>query len=133
MITAVDTNILLDVLTDDPKYADSSESTLESAYDEGALVISEVVYAELAPGFENQSQLESVLRDFNIRLVTSGSDVAYLAGTKWSEYRKSGGTRTRLLADFLIGAHAQLRAERFLTRDRGFYRSYFADLVLLEP
>lgn len=133
MITAVDTNILLDVLLNDPAHADSSEGVLEQAYDEGALVISEVVYAELAPRFQNQSQLDRVLQELNVDMVAAGADVAFLAGKKWSEYRRSGGTRARLLADFLIGAHAQLRAERFLTRDRGFYRSYFADLVLLEP
>jgi len=132
MISAVDTSVLLDVITNDPAHADSSQKLLERAYNEGALVISDVVYAELAPQFDAQADLEAVLQSLNIQLVESGADVAYLAGRKWAEYRKAGGGRARLLADFMVGAHAQLRAERLLTRDRGFYRSYFPELQLLQ-
>jgi predicted nucleic acid-binding protein len=59
------------------------------------------------------------------------ADIAFLAGEKWSFYRKSGGTRKRIISDFLIGAHALIKAERFLTRDRGFYQSYFPELQIL--
>jgi predicted nucleic acid-binding protein len=61
------------------------------------------------------------------------TEVAYLAGKKWGLYRKSGGTRKRIITDFLIGAHAVTKAERFLTRDRGFYKSYFPALKILSP
>jgi len=133
MITAVDTNVMIDLLTDDPVHGKSSRQLMVEAYDEGALVISEIVYAELAPQFASQSELDSVLRRLGIRRIQSGFEVAFLAGTKWAEYRRSGGTRARMVADFLIGAHAQRHADRLLTRDRGFYRSYFADLELLGP
>lgn len=132
MITAIDTNVMIDLLTDDPVHGESSRQLLIDAYDEGGLVICEVVYAELAPQFDSQSALDSVLKQLGIRRIQGGFDVAYRAGAKWSEYRRSGGTRTRMIADFLIGAHASMHAGRLLTRDRGFYRSYFADLDLLE-
>lgn len=132
MITAVDTSVLLDVIMADPSHGPSSRERLKKAYDDGALVISDVVYAELAPQYASRETEDAALREFGIRLVTSGADVAYLAGCKWGDYRKAGGTRVRLLADFLIGAHAKIHAERLLTRDRGFYRQYFADLQLLE-
>ena len=132
MITAVDTSVLLDVIMADPVHGPSSRERLKKAYDDGALIVSDVVYAELAPQFASREDEDAALIEFSIRLVTSGADVAYLAGQKWGQYRKAGGTRTRLLADFLIGAHARVHAERLLTRDRGFYRQYFSDLPLLE-
>ena len=132
MISAVDSNILIDLIADDPTNADSAQTVLERAYDEGAIVISEIVYAEIAPQFDSRHDLDAVLERLHIRLVSSGADVAFLAGQKWGQYRKAGGSRTRLLADFLIGAHAKVHAERLVTRDRGFYREYFADLRLLE-
>lgn len=132
MITAVDTSVLLDVIMADPVHGPSSRKRLKKAYDEGALIVSDVVYAELAPQFASRRDEDAALIAFGIRLVTSGADVAFLAGQKWGDYRKAGGTRTRLLADFLIGAHAKVHAERLVTRDRGFYRQYFADLELLE-
>lgn len=131
MISAIDTSVLLDVITDDPARAETSQKLLERAYDEGILVISEVTYAELAPQFDARQDLNAVLARFEIELLDGGADVAHLAGRKWAEYKKSGGP-ARLLADFMVGAHAQLRADRLLTRDRGFYRSYFPELRLLE-
>jgi predicted nucleic acid-binding protein len=132
MITAVDTSVLLDVIMADPVHGPSSRERLKKAYDDGALIVSDVVYAELAPQFASREDEDAALIEIGIRLVTSGADVAFLAGQKWGEYRKAGGSRTRLLADFLIGAHAKVHAERLVTRDRGFYREYFADLRLLE-
>lgn len=133
MISAVDSNILLDIITEDPVHGVRSRELLRQALNDGALLICDVVYAEVSPAFDSRAKIDSLLTKLDIALVGSGSKVAFLAGRKWWEYRRSGGTRARLLADFLIGAHAQVHAERFLTRDRGFYRSYFTDLVLLEP
>lgn len=133
MISAVDSCIILDFLGADPIHGVRSRELLRQALNDGALIISDVVYAEIAPQFDSQAELNAALNRLDIALVDNGADVAFLAGQKWGQYRRSGGTRARLLADFLIGAHAQTHAERFLTRDRGFYRSYFTDLVLLEP
>lgn len=133
MITALDTSVLLDVFTNDPSHVASSRTLLQEAYDDGHLIICDVVYAELAPNFESQRELDLKLSDLQIQYLGSTPEVAWLAGQKWKHYRKSGGPRTRLLADFLSGAHAQTCAGRLLTRDRGFYRNYFAELEILEP
>ena len=130
MITAVDTNILLDIFFPDKKFASDSSKLLRLAYDEGALVICDIVYAELVPQFEKRSMLDSTLTTINVSLSSVDKDVAFIAGERWKEYRESGGKRERIITDFLIGAHAMIKAERFLTRDRGFYKSYFPDLKI---
>ena len=131
MRTAVDTNILLDTFIPDKDFSDASSGLLKRAYDEGALLISEIVYAELVPQFGDRRKLDDALDILNVRLSPTDADVAFLAGERWGLYRKSGGKRERIITDFLIGAHAFLKADRFLTRDRGFYASYFAELNLL--
>ena len=131
MITAVDTNILLDVFLPDKAFVSNSSKLLKSAYDEGALIICDIVYAELVPQFGERSLLDRTLSTINVSLSSLDIDVAFLAGERWKAYRQSGGKRKRIITDFLIGAHAMIKAERFLTRDRGFYKSYFADLQLL--
>ena len=131
MRTAVDTNILLDIFIPDKQFSDSSSTLLKTAYDEGAIIISDIVYAELVPQFGDRKKLDDTLAVLSVRLSPSDADVAFLAGERWDLYRKSGGKRERIITDFLIGAHAFLRAERFLTRDRGFYRSYFPELAVL--
>jgi len=131
MICSVDTNVILDVITDDPAFADGSEQLLSDAYDTGSLVICEVVYAELVPRLESRKALESLLARVGIKVARSGEDVAWIAGRKWAEYRSAGGSRQRILPDFFIGAHATVRADCLLTRDRGFYVTYFPELRLL--
>jgi predicted nucleic acid-binding protein len=132
MITAVDTNVLLDVFFPDKRFAIESARLLKMAFNEGALVICDIVYAELVPQFKERNLLDETLAKINISPSSIDSDVAFLAGEKWDLYRRSGGKRERIITDFLIGAHASLKAGRFLTRDRGFYRSYFPDLFILE-
>lgn len=132
MITAVDTNILLDILLPDPQWGERSLKALEVAYNQGALVICTLVYAELVAQFEKRSLLDSTLNRFNCKTEPLDRDVAFLAGERWDLYRKQTDKRDRIITDFLIGAHALLRAERFATRDRGFYRQYFQDLPLFE-
>lgn len=131
MITAVDTNILLDVFLPDERFATDSAELLKLAYDEGALIICDIVYAELVPQFEDRQRLDNTLAIINVALSSIDTDVAFLAGEKWGLYRKSRGKRQRIITDFLIGAHATIKAERFLTRDRGFYKSYFPELEIL--
>lgn len=133
MITAIDTSALLDVFLPDPKFADASRRAIDSAYAAGSLVICEPVYAELASCFTTQTQLDSVLRECEIRVEAIGRDAAFLAGRMFRRYRDTGGNRERVITDFLIGAHASLRASRLLTRDRGFYGSNFATLAVLDP
>ena len=154
MITAVDTNILLDVLAPGQQHAESSQEALSESLRAGSTVISESVYAELAGRFSASHELNGFLDDTGIRLRPSSIEALYLAGSAWRDYLRrrpdslicpSCGTsqavrcagcgrdilpRQHVLADFLIGAHATVHADRLLTRDRGHYRTYFVGLEL---
>jgi hypothetical protein len=88
-------------------------------------VINEIIYAELAPQFSEKKLLDETVKTLGIRVILLDLDSAYAAGAKWKKYLEAGGKRDRVLADFLIGAHAEKIAERLLTRDRGFYKKYF--------
>jgi predicted nucleic acid-binding protein len=130
MITSIDTNILLDVFLPDPEYSNSSAALLKDSFNKGKLLICEIVYAELVPQFHNKKLLDETLAKINISLSSLNSDIAYLAGERWKRYRQSGGKRTRIITDFLIGAHALKKTDLFLTRDRGFYSTYFPELFI---
>ncbi len=129
MITAVDTNILLDVFLRDERYGPRSAEWLREAYDAGAIVICDIVYAELAPAFSDGNALDNTLRRINVTRSQIDAAIAHGAGRRWRRYTRSGGRRTRILTDFLIGAHAVAAAESFLTRDRRFFRSWFPELA----
>ncbi len=131
MITAIDTNILLDIFLPDNKFAKASAALIRRTYNEGALIICEIVYAELVPQFADRQRLDQTLKTISVSLSPLNTEIAFLAGNKWAQYRKSGGKRKRIITDFLIGAHATESADRFLSRDRGFYNSYFPDLHIL--
>ena len=133
MITAVDTNVLLDILSADRTFGPGSQRTLAQARGEGALIVGEVVLAELSSVYESSAAAGAVLDRLQIDFVPSTFDAAALAGEAWRAYRTRGGPRTRVVADFLVGAHAAMTADRLLTRDRGFYRGSFADLQILDP
>ena len=113
------------------RFASNSRKLLKFAYDEGALIICDIVHAELVPQFEGRSMLDKPLEDINVSVSSVNTDVAFLAGGKWGLYSKSGGERERIISDFIIGAHAIVKAGRFLTRDWGFYRSYFPELQIV--
>lgn len=132
MVTAVDSSVLLDVVTDDPKWADASEAALRRASQEGSLVICECVLAEIAPAV-GDSAVEEFLDDWNIRFIPSSVASATLAGRLFGTHLARGGKGGRVVPDFLIGAHAQLHAERLLARDRGYLRDYFKKLTVWQP
>ena len=133
MITAVDSNVLLDFLNHDPEFGISSRNSLRSCAMEGRLFACDVVWAEIAGCFASISTCIDILREVGIEFSPIESEAAFEAGFAWKAYRKRGGARTRVAADFLIGAHALLQADRLLSRDRGFYQSYFKRLSVLDP
>ena len=128
MITSVDTSVLLDVFASGAPNHSQSQEWLIDAYDKGAILVCDVVYAELVPAFGDRSSLDRALGEINATVSPIDTAVAYEAGLRWARYRQAGGSRERIIADFLIGAHAIAKADSFLTRDRGFYATYFPEL-----
>ena len=133
MISAVDTNILLDILIPNEKFYAASAEALEMAATAGSLVICDLVYAELCVHFPTQKECDAFLESNEVRIESLTKQSLFTASRVWRMYRKQGGQRTRILSDFLIGAHAQHQASRLLSRDRGFYRRLFPKLDVIEP
>jgi|SRR6516162_3378350 len=133
MITAVDTNILLDILVPNERFYEASAEALEEAAGQGSIVISDIVYAELCIHFETQRECDVFLESNEIRVQALTREAHFVASRAWRKYRQQGGKRTRILADFLVGAHGQKQATRLLSRDRGFYRKLFPSLDLVDP
>lgn len=134
MITAIDTNVLVDVLEPDPLLGPASRAALTRCLSEGAVIACDVVWAEVATIYgEQQSELLIALRTLGIDYAEVTQQAALEAARHWHAYRSRGGTRQRIAADFIVGAHALTQCDRLLTRDRGFYRSSFAALNVLDP
>ncbi len=133
MITAVDTNVLLDLFANDRKCADRSAQLLRQCLHEGCVVACDVVWAETAAAFGDESAFRDAMAVLGVGFSPPNAETAQTAGQAWRRYRSRGGTRQILLADFLIAAHARCQCDRLLSRDRGFYREYFAGLAVLDP
>lgn len=132
-MTLVDTNVLLDLVTDDPKFADWSISQLEAASLLGPLFVNDVIYAELSVRYETKEKLDEFIDGAGLRFDPIPPAALFLAGKVFQQYRKSGGTRTGVLPDFFIGAHAAVQQLPLLTRDVGRYRTYYPTLKLVTP
>ena len=131
MVTAVDSSILLDILTDDPVRRPDAVASLREARQRGRVLICPIVWSEVRAFFEDAAVMVRALAEADLRFDPFDQECADISGAMWRDYRKGGGQRTRLVADFLIGAHAQVRGGRLLTRDRGFFRRYFRALEVL--
>lgn len=133
MITAVDTCVLLDVFGADPSFGTRSADALRVCLAEGRLVACEAVFAEVAGFFPSTEAAQEALAKLSVTFAPTDRETALDAGTAWGRYRNRGGRRDRVAADFLIGSHAMRQADRLLTRDRGFYRTIFHGLQVLDP
>ena len=129
----VDSNVLVDVLSEDPNWLDWSLDRLAAGAAAGRVVINEVVYAELCAQSLSDSELDDALRGLRVELEWIPKQALCPAGKAYSRYRKSGGVRTGVLADFFVGAHAQASGYKLLSRDVGRYRTYFPSVELIAP
>jgi predicted nucleic acid-binding protein len=133
VITAVDTSVLLDVFVADAKFGARSAEALRMALGQGGVIACEVVWAETAASFATAAEAKAALARVRVDPSPLGESASLAAGESWRAYRDAGGTRDRVVADFLIGAHALHHADCLLTRDRGFYRRYFDGLSIIDP
>ncbi len=129
----VDTNVLLDVATDDPVWAEWSLARLDQTAKRDKLAIDPVVYAELSIGYARIEELEAVLSLIDIDIDPLPREALFLAGKVFQRYRRRGGGKTGVLPDFFIGAHAAVAGMALLTRDPRRYRNYFPGLKLICP
>ena len=132
-MTLVDTNVLLDLVTDDPVWADWSIAELEAASLRGPLLINDAIYGELAVRYSRIEDLDAFVQKAGLELAALPRAALFLAGKVFAQYRKSGGLCTGVLPDFFVGAHAAVGEWPVLTRDVGRYRTYFPSLTLITP
>jgi predicted nucleic acid-binding protein len=130
--TLVDSNVLLDLFTEDPLWCGWSEAQLADALDRGATLINPIVYTEVSIGFERIEELEQAL-PAELEREALPWEAAFLAGKCFIEYRRRGGQKRSPLPDFYIGAHAAVTGRALLTRDPRRYRSFFPRLELISP
>jgi predicted nucleic acid-binding protein len=129
----LDSNVLLDVFTEDSRWQSWSSTVLVNAANDSRLVISPIVYGEVSVRFERIEELEEALPASAFVREAIPYETAFLAGKAFASYRKRSGSKTSPLPDFYIGAHAAIRGYRLLTRDVSRYRTYFPRLTLIAP
>ena len=133
MITLVDSNVILDLVTDDKKWFEWSAGSLSRAGDESTLAINPIIYAEVSIGFQTIEEIENLLPASDFRRLELPYEAAFLAGKAFLTYRRRGGKRTTPLPDFYIGAQAAIAGLRLLTRDPQRYRTYFPTVAIIAP
>ena len=129
----IDSDVLLDLMTEDPDWFAWSAAAVANAADRARLVINAIVYAEVSVRYSRIEDLEAALPNAMIERETIPYAAAFLAGKVFLAYRRRGGTKQSPLPDFLIGAHAAVAGYRLLTRDAGRYRTYFPGLRMISP
>lgn len=129
----VDSNVILDVVTADPKWYDWSAGQLEKLTESHTLVINPIIYSEVSIGFSRIEDLDQALPSDFFRRDPLPWEAGFLAGKCFVKYRRSGGKRHSPLPDFFIGAHAAISGIVLLTRDTNRYKTYFPKLTLISP
>ena len=129
----VDSNVLLDIITNDPVWYDWSITQLDAASLLGPLCINDVVYAEISVRYDRIEDLDEMLAETGLRIEPIPRAALFLAAKVFAQYRKSGGTRSGVLPDFFIGAHAAVSGLSLLTRDTSRFQTYFRSVTLISP
>ncbi len=133
MATLVDSNVILDILTEDPEWLEWSAAALATQAEAGPLVVNPLVYAEVAARFDRIEDLEAALPEGDFLRQALPWEAAFLAGRTFIRYRRKGGQRRSPFPDFYIGAHALVARMTLLTRDARRYRTYFPALRIIAP
>lgn len=129
---AIDSPVLVDLLADGPQ-ADAAEASLRECLSIGPVVVCDIVLAEICTVLRDGSEALAALEEMSIRFSPMEAKSALRAGEMQRRHRQRGGSRTRAIPDFLVGAHALLQCDGLITRDAGFYRDYFKGLRLIVP
>lgn len=129
----IDSNVLLDIMTEDPRWLAWSAAALENAANSSRLVINPIVYAEISVRYSRIEDLEAALPKGMLEREAIPYEAAFLAGKAFLAYRARGGIKRSKLPDFFIGAHAAVAGYRLLTRDAARYRTYFPRLRIIAP
>ncbi len=133
METMVDSNVILDIVTEDKKWFGWSSEAMASRSEVSLLAINPIIYAEVSIGFHRIEDVEEVLPPTRFLRCSLPWEAAFLAGKVFLEYRKKGGEKRSPLPDFYIGAHAAVKGMTLLTRDASRYRTYFPKLTIIAP
>jgi len=133
MITALDTNVLFDVVLPNVEFVEASIQAIQAGAQAGSLIVCDVVYAELCFEFSSRGDCDRFLDANRINVVAMSRDASFLASRAWQKYRRQGGPRTRIMPDFFIGAHALTLSYQLVSRDSDFYRKYFPQLKVFNP
>jgi predicted nucleic acid-binding protein len=132
-VTLVDSNVLIDIMTDDPRWYGWSATRIEEAVRRGPIFINDVIYAECSVRFESEESFDAALTFAGVGIKPIQKAALFLAGRAFARYRSVGGSRTNVLPDFFIGAQAATESIPLLTRDTRRYRTYFPTVELITP
>ena len=133
MTVLIDSNVLLDIITEDPTWLEWSSRALEEVADSARVVINAIIYAETSVRFTQVEDVDDVLAEAGIERVDIPFEAGFLAGKAFAAYRKRAGVKTAVLSDFFIGAHAAVGGYRLMTRDASRVRTYFPQVRLITP
>jgi len=133
MITAVDTNILVDHRNENSAFSNASVSALRTAKSAGVIVICDIVYAELCVSFDSRMECDEFLASLGVKVEALDPESSFRSSRNWISYLQSGGRKVPILPDFLIAGHAAYQADQLLTRDIGFRKIHFDGLTVVEP